>query len=381
MTRFVIVGGGPAGLAVAIEARLAGAEAVVIERCGGPVDKACGEGLMPAGVARLARIGVVPPTWGSHPFVGIRYLDATGGRLVTSEARFPSGPGLGIRRTALSEALRARALELGVDIREKTEALSFRETAGRDGGPPGPGVEVQTSAGPIAGDWLIGADGLHSQVRKWAGIAAKTGPARRLGIRRHFTVAPWTDHVEVWWSDRAEAYVTPVGPERVGVAFLWTPGASRQKGDYETFLGLFPDLAAKLGPPETSIRGAGPFDVRVETQVKGNVLLTGDAAGYVDALTGEGVALALEEAQVLVALCLAGRAAEWPARWTALTRRHRWFTRGLLAMAARPWLRRQVVRALAWAPWAMGLAVRVGVGSAGAGRRVAGTGRKEISES
>lgn len=365
MSRFVIVGGGPAGLAVAIEARLRGAEAIVIERCGGPVDKACGEGLMPAGVARLAQLGVTPPAWGCHPFRGIRYVDASGGKLAVTEADFPSGTGLGIRRTALSAAMRDRAAGCGVELRERTEALSFTQTAG--------GIEVQTSSGPVAGDWLIGADGLHSQVRKWANIVAVTGPARRLGIRRHFTVKPWSDFVEVWWADDAEAYVTPVGPERVGVAFLW-PAARGRKGDYETFLALFPELAAKLGPPETSIRGAGPFDVRVETQAKGRVLLTGDAAGYVDALTGEGVALAVEEAEVLVELCLAGRAAEWPARWTSMTRRHRWFTRGLLMMAARPWLRRLVVRGLSWNPWAMRLALGVGVASPPNRRRLVNSG-------
>ncbi len=352
MPRFVIVGGGPVGLAAGIEARLRGAEAVVVERCGGPVDKACGEGLMPAGVAHLARLGAVPAAAASHPIRGIRYIDATGGRKVVVEAPFANGMGLGVRRLGLSEALRERAVGLGVELWERTEALGFRADRA--------GVTLETSGGSVGGDWLIGADGLHSQVRKWARIEVVAGPARRLGIRRHFPVTPWTDFVEVWWADNVEAYVTPTGPHRVGVAFLW--GGRRGRGDFDTFLAGFPELAARLGAPESSIRGAGPFDVRVSTQASGRVLLVGDAAGYVDALTGEGLALGFGQAHELVGLCLDGRWAEWPARWSVITRRHRMFTRGLLQLAARPWLRRLAFRGLAANPWAFRLALNHGAG-------------------
>lgn len=350
--RLVIVGGGPVGLAAGIEARLRGVDAVVVERCSGPVDKACGEGLMPAGVAHLHRLGVVVPSWATHPFRGIRYIDASSGHRVVAEAEFGSGVGLGVRRTGLSEALRARALALGVEIRERSEALGVEVDAD--------GVTLETSTGAVRGDYLLGADGLHSQVRRWAGIPTVTGQRRRLGIRRHYTVRPWSDFVEVWWADNVEAYVTPVGPDRVGVAFLWSGRAGR--GDLDTFLGVFPELAERLGPPESSVRGAGPFDVRVSTQAAGRVLLVGDAAGYVDALTGEGLALGFEQAHELVGLCIAGRAAQWPSAWSRLTRRHRWFTRGLLQVADRPWLRRAVVRGLAANPWMFRLALNQGAG-------------------
>ena len=110
---FAIVGGGPAGLAVAIFAALAGRRAVVIEKRPGPVDKACGEGVMPPGVAWLRRMGVEIARDATHPFRGIRYVD----RDVVAEANFVEGPGLGVRRTALSVAMDARAAALGVDVR------------------------------------------------------------------------------------------------------------------------------------------------------------------------------------------------------------------------------------------------------------------------
>ena len=360
---FVIVGGGPAGMAVALEAQRRGASAIVIERMHGTVDKACGEGLMPAGVARLRALGVELPAWGSHPFRGIRYVDGD----VVAEAEFVEGPGMGVRRLALSEALQARVDALGIPRWGGTEALRWE---GR-----GDGGTLETSKGPVEGRWLVGADGLHSRVRKDAGFVTTTGPGRRLGIRRHFTVRPWTDLVEVHWADGVEAYVTPVGPERVGVAFLWSGG----KGDYETFLERFPALAARLGPPESAVRGAGPFDVRVEAQHKGRVLLVGDAAGYVDAITGEGISLALQGAEALVTAALAGRPADWSAAHAAIVARHERLTRLLLWVAKRPVLRRRVVRAMrrfpgglqaflalnsgAWSP----LRALPGVGSVGIG--------------
>lgn len=328
---YLIVGGGPVGLAVAIEAALQGRRATVIERCHGPVDKACGEGLMPPGLARLQAMGVVLPDWGVHRFTGIRYVDGD----VVAEADFPEGPGLGVRRLALSEAMRARAVELGVTVLEGVDAKGWSEDA--------TGVTLTTSAGELRGSWLIGADGLHSRVRANAGIASTPmSPGRRFGLRRHFTVRPWSDRVEVWWSDGVEAYVTPAGPERVGVAFLWS-GAKR---DFDALLALFPALAAKLGPTETAPRGAGPFGVTVARRVKGRVLLVGDAAGYVDAITGEGLSLGWECARALVNATIAGEPARYEGDWRRITRRHRLFTGLLLQIARWPWLRHRVVRSL-----------------------------------
>jgi len=124
---YAIVGGGPAGLAVSIFAALAGRRAVVIEKRRGPVDKACGEGVMPPGVTWLRRMGVVVGPAGAHPFRGVRYVDGD----VVAEAAFVEGPGLGIRRTELSAAMRSRAAALGVDLRDDCEAGGFLAHADR----------------------------------------------------------------------------------------------------------------------------------------------------------------------------------------------------------------------------------------------------------
>ena len=159
MNRVIVAGGGPVGLASAIYARTAGLAVTVFEPRAMPADKACGEGVMPAAVAELARLGVRPA---GLPFRGIRYLDGS----AVAESLFPARPGLGVRRTELSAALLQRALELGVElVPERVTDL----WVGADG------VRV----GTLAADWLIGADGLHSHLRGLVAGVARGEPGRR----------------------------------------------------------------------------------------------------------------------------------------------------------------------------------------------------------
>jgi 2-polyprenyl-6-methoxyphenol hydroxylase-like FAD-dependent oxidoreductase len=221
----LVAGGGPVGLAVAIRGRLAGLEVTVVEPRSTPVDKACGEGLMPSAVRGLHDIGVEVD---GHPFAGIRYV---GGRRHV-EARFVGGPGLGVRRTTLHAALAARADDVGV----------VRKTGRVDQVSQHPD---HVEAAGVSARWLIAADGLHSPVRRAIGLdRSSRGPAR-YGLRRHFEIAPWTDLVEVHWSEHAEAYVTPVGADLVGVALLC--GAEGHRRGYAETLADFPDLCARLG--------------------------------------------------------------------------------------------------------------------------------------
>jgi len=364
---YAIVGGGPAGLAVAIFAALAGRRAVVIERRPSPVDKACGEGVMPPGVAWLGRMGVEVPPDSARSFRGIRYVDGD----VVAEAEFTEGCGLGVRRTALSSAMRSRAVVLGADVRQDCEAGAFALRSDH--------VIVDTTGGPIDARWLVGADGLHGRVRRGAGCAVFVGRQRRFGMRRHFRVAPWSDLVEVHWADGVEAYVTPVGPERVGIALLWSAATGRS-GDYDTLLARFPELRARLGSaascPESAVRGAGPFDVRVEPVARGRVLLIGDAAGYVDAITGEGLSLAFASAAALVQATSTGDdASAYPRAWRRLRRRHIALTRLVLWVTDHPALRRRVFRALATSPDSFRAFLALTTGAWGWGRALPCVGR------
>ncbi|MEV7970848.1 NAD(P)/FAD-dependent oxidoreductase [Sphaerisporangium sp. NPDC088356] len=321
MIDVLVAGGGPAGLATAIHATLAGMEAVVVEPRSAPVDKACGEGLMPTGVAALRSLGVRVEGW---PLLGIRYVDERH----RAQAAFREGQGLGVRRTTLHAALAERAAEVGVKV-----------VRGRVDGVRQDADSVEAAG--MRARWLVAADGLHSPLRGLLGLELPTRAARRYGLRRHYRVAPWTDFVEVHWAARAEAYVTPVGEELVGVAVL-----SSERRSYDEHLAGFPALLARLdGPAATSVRGAGPLRQRARARVAGRVLLVGDAAGYMDALTGEGVSLGLLAARALVGCLRAGRPEAYERAWRRLSLRHRLLTGALLAARRRSGSARLIVPA------------------------------------
>ncbi|MGB7980315.1 MAG: NAD(P)/FAD-dependent oxidoreductase [Candidatus Nanopelagicales bacterium] len=320
MIDLVVAGGGPVGLATAIDAAMADLEVVVVEPRPGAIDKACGEGLMPQALARLNTLGIDPQ---GVDLTGIRYL--SGAR--AAQATFSAGPGRGVRRTTLHEAMLDRARQVGVRIHPG--AVS--------------GV-TQTAAGVhVAGmdaRYLVGADGLHSTVRRATGLAARPAGARRFGLRQHFRVAPWSDLVEVHWLPGQEVYVTPVSPDTVGVAVL-----GPRPLDLAAAIASLPSLADHLsGAAQASaLRGAGPLRQSSTARVAGRVLLVGDAAGYVDALTGEGLRVGFAEAQAAVEAIVTDQPQRYEAAWTRITRSYRNLTNTLLWVGARPRLRPMIV--------------------------------------
>ena len=332
MIDLLVVGGGPAGMATALFAARAGLSTAIVEQRPGTIDKACGEGIFPGAVRLLGELGVDPL---GMPFRGIRYTD---GRR-SAEALFPHGPGRGVRRTTLHAALADRVRSLGIPVYE------------RKAGPVDQDESSVTVAG-LTARYLAAADGLHSPIRDQLGLAEGHHGQRRFGQRRHYPTAPWADLVEVHWSPRAEAYVTPVAPDLVGVAIL-----SDQRTGFGEQLGQFPALRDRLPPAESPVRGAGPLRQRVRARVAGRVLLVGDAAGYVDALTGEGISVSLACARDLVDSVLAGRPADYERSWLRSSRRYRWITETLLWTRNRPLLARSIVPAASLLPPVFGAAV------------------------
>ncbi|MGH9380910.1 MAG: NAD(P)/FAD-dependent oxidoreductase [Thermoanaerobaculia bacterium] len=325
----VVIGGGPAGLATAIHAAHHGLTVTVCDSRRPPIDKACGEGILGAGVVSLERIGLRPSSLGRR-VAGIRYLAAG----ATAEARFPPDrAGLGVRRTRLHAALVTAAEAAGVELEWGCRAAGLSERG------------VRTAGGELTARFVVGADGLHSQVRRWAGLASPPACRQRFGLRRHFHVAPWTDHVEVHWALGCEAYVTPVGDDEVGVAFLW----SARLGGFEDLLNRVPALASRLAGARVASeeRGSGPFEQRVRGAVAGHVALVGDAAGYVDAITGEGLGIAFLEAEALGSALAAGDLTAYARASRRIRRRPERLARLLLTVDGSPRLRRSLVPFLA----------------------------------
>jgi len=370
----VVVGGGPAGLATATLACRAGLTVTVVDRHPEPpVDKACGEGLMPDGVEALERLGVAVADLGGAPFAGIRYVDGE----TVAEGRFPGRPGLGVRRTRLHALLVERAAAAGAELRWGTavtglgrrgeSAGTFRKSADPFGGKvagtsetarsTGDFFVVETADGALPARWVVGADGLLSRLRGWAGLAGRPARQRRFGVRRHLRVAQGEvpDKVEVWWGDGCEAYVTPVAGDEIGVAVLWQDRAGEAAG-FDRLLARLPRLAGRLqGRPAASRdRGAGPLAQRVRRAFAGNLALVGDAAGYVDAITGEGLSLAFQQAEALVASLVAEGGAGDLERYEYARRRLARLpdttTRLLLFVERHRALRRRAIRALAADP-------------------------------
>lgn len=337
----IVVGGGPAGLATSIFAARQGMRVTVLERGVLPMDKPCGEGLMPEGVRLMEAMGVSVAR--SYPLHGIRYIDESVGAV---EARFPSGHGLGMRRHELSSAMVERARKLGVRIRERTTVRDVRIKAD--------GVAIDCGRETLRAPFLVAADGLHSRIRRDAGLDAPSlSRRRRYGFRRHYRIRPWSRFVEVHWAQGAEAYVTPVGENEVGVALLWHERAP----SYEMMLGRFPTLAARLRGAfvTTSLKGAGPFRRGARRVRQGRLALVGDAAGYLDAITGDGVALGFRGAREVVRALCSGRGLDGYERaYRRLRRRHVVMTELALVLATHPWLRRRAIGAMSRCPGIFG---------------------------
>jgi flavin-dependent dehydrogenase len=323
-TDVLIIGGGPAGLAAAIAARLKGFDVVVIDAARPPIDKACGEGLLPDGVEALCRLGVSLASEDGFAFRGIRFVDS-GGSL---EAPFQGRNGLALRRTRLHAILTSRASELGIRLLWGTRV-------------------TEISSHPSC-QWIVGADGMNSFVRRAANLDASTSHTIRFGFRRHYRLPPWTDFVEVHWGERCQIYVTPVSHEEIGVALLTWEAHLR----LDDALQQFPELQKRLRSAKTASasRGGVTASRHLSSVVRDRTALIGDASGSVDAITGDGLSLAFRQAIALSEALWSGDIASYQAEHRRLARQPALMARLLLLLDRFPRLRRRVFGLLTLEP-------------------------------
>ncbi|MGA2184163.1 MAG: NAD(P)/FAD-dependent oxidoreductase [Bryobacteraceae bacterium] len=344
-TDILIVGGGPAGLATAIAASRRGLRAAVVDGRRPPIDKACGEGLMPDALAAAGRLGISIPVEESFLFRGIRFLSAA---QKSAAASFPTGFGIGVRRTTLHRVLVDQAERAGVDLHW---------------GDPVTGTDadvVQTRSSTFRPRWIVGADGDRSRVRSWAGIDACSREIRRFGFRRHHRIAPWTNYMEIYWGPGFQMYVTPVAPEEICLALISRDPHLRM----DDALVHFPELNERLARAEqvTNERGAVTATRTLRTVFRGRVALVGDASGSVDAITGEGLCVAFQQALALVDALEREDLREYSAAHRRIARRPTFMADFMLLMDRWPLLQTRALHAFANRPdiFARLLAMHVG---------------------
>jgi geranylgeranyl reductase family protein len=350
----LIVGAGPAGSALAAALARAGRNVVLIEARRHPRSKTCAEYASPRIADELALLGVSEPTWMAHAvslegmqvIVGhdsfpVRYADRSGARTAW-----------GLDRRGFDAALAAEAESQGAVVAEKT---AFQRVILDERGVAGAVLHTSEGQREIRSRWLVGADGAHSRVARSVGVSREVRAPRRLGLIARYEAPPGLHgHGEMHVGRDFYIGLAPVpnGQLNVGMALrMPRNGASRAAAAarFEDAVEKLPAVRDRLRGLRrlTPIRGAAPIGHRVSRAAGGGWLLVGDAAGFIDPFTGEGIYRALRSARV------AADALEAPDREVA----HRYLDARRAAFAAKDaltWL----IQGMLAAPPVMSYAVR-----------------------
>jgi flavin-dependent dehydrogenase len=326
-TDVFVIGGGPAGLAAAIAARQQGLRVMVADGAMPPIDKACGEVLMPDAVTALKNLGVALPVADRCTLRGVRFFSSG----LSAEAVFPfSCRSVAIRRTALHQMMAERAVALGARLLWQRPVTGIcRE-------------EVRLGDRSIRTSWIIGADGVKSRVRHWAGLDAYSRTKLRYAFRRHYRVTPWADRMEIYWGKHSQAYATAISSEQVCVAVASSNPTLR----LEESLSEFPELKARLRGAEAASaeRGAITANRKLKRVWRKNVALLGDASGTVDAITGEGLGLAFSQAAALADGLKAGTLAGYQSAHRRLALRPSLMARLMLTLDGHPVIQQRTLQ-------------------------------------
>src|SRR5579862_2407784 len=171
-TDVFVVGGGPAGLAVAIAARQRGFSVTVADGTKPPIAKACGEGLLPETLVTLSELGGTCEQDAGYRFRGLRFL----ANRQEAYGEFREGTGLGVRRTILHEWMIRRAEKCDVRLLWQSPVVGISQSG------------VHLPSGFIPSRWIIGADGSGSRVRQWSGLNGAVRRKQRYATRCHYRI-------------------------------------------------------------------------------------------------------------------------------------------------------------------------------------------------
>lgn len=349
----VVVGAGPVGSVLGLLLRRAGLRALVLDRSHFPRDKPCGEGLLPSGTAILRELGIDLARHAFPSVEAVRYrLPGVG--WVRAPFR---GPAFGVRRTRLDELLAGRAgATTGVEVQ------SIQMVPG--------GMVIETSLGALRARAVVGADGLRSRLRRRLGWDRPLRRQPRYGLVGHLEApAHGCREITVTLLGGLETYVAPTSKDQLLLAVLGPQGALRAPGHSVemSYLALAGPAHPRLAGARLLGRvwGAGPFGVAARQVAAGRVFLCGDAAGFLDPLTGDAISAGLAQAVVLSRLLAGGpeHAAQPYRRWHAAQSRQRYLVGRLaLRLAASQLLARRAIRGIARRPAALERLVEVNDG-------------------
>lgn len=320
-TQVAVVGAGPVGSTLTLLLRQAGLHVELLEKACFPRDKPCGEGMLPVGAAVLRSAGVDLGELG-FPTVAATRFRVPGRGWVRGEMQ---GPAYGVRRLRLDAHLAALAR-----ARTGHAVTGVRRERG--------GWLLSTGGGTVRAPLVVACDGVHSPLRRWWGWERGGAPRGRYGIVGHLG-APGHGlrEIVITLLGGRETYLAPAGRDELLLAVLAEGGNLRQPGrsveaSYLATRDLaHPDLASV--PLVAPVRGAGPFGVSPLDVAGDGAYLCGDAAGFLDPLTGDGMSAGLLQAARLASL-LAGGAAQAEDHYRAQVR-SQWRQRRLVCALAR----------------------------------------------
>jgi geranylgeranyl reductase family protein len=298
-----VVGAGPAGATTALLLRRLGHDVVLLDEARFPRDKICGEALSPGAWRLLEALGAAAEiaAAGAYPLAGMR-LTAPDGR--SFAGRYDGGrtTGFAIRRQQLDAILLRRARDAGVEVVEGARVTALH----RDAAGTVQGVDVQREGilRPLRARLVIGADGRRSRIARSLGLLHEAAWPRRFAVRGHWEgVAGLTHFGEMHVGRDGYCGLAPLGPDSANITFVLEQPQMRVAGrDLDRFyldsFRRWPRVRERLQQAAlvTVPRAIGPLALTSRGTWAPGVLLVGDAAGFLDPFTGEGVALALRGA-------------------------------------------------------------------------------------